>query len=225
MSAALLALILMGALLLAWPMGRAAAAPVPPSFETLTTNSDDATSITIGNPAGTADDDLLIATVIHGVTLPFFDKVVITPPGGWTPIDYGDCASNECTMGVWYKIASSEPSDYTFLFSHPAELASGAILRYSGADPANPINASGGAFGNSDAPTAPDVTSTAVHTTVLRFAGVDDDHFPGTLHPPGLTPRLLMNAEVGSGPDPSWLPVPHSHRTGKLFTPRKSGEP
>lgn len=67
---ALLALILMGALLLAWPMGRAAAAPDSPSFETFSTNAVDASSITIVKPADTVDDDLLIAAIVHGVSHP-----------------------------------------------------------------------------------------------------------------------------------------------------------
>lgn len=202
MSAALLALILMGALLLAWPMGRAAAAPVPPSFETLTTNSDDATSITIGNPAGTADDDLLIATVIHGVTLPFFDKVVITPPGGWTPIDYGDCASNECTMGVWYKIASSEPSDYTFLFSHPAELASGAIFSCSFTAAVN------GNGGDTETDT---VTATAQDDETNAVS--ESDSAAVTVSVVTIPPSVVNGFFNFGGPSPTATPTPQPTAT------------
>ena len=183
---AILALLLMGALLLAWPMSRAAAAPDSPVFETSETNTVDATSITIGKPAGTVVDDLLIAAVNHGVTISFLDNVTITPPSGWTQIDHGQCDNNqcvECVLGVWYKLAGgSEPSDYTFTLSEFIELAPGAINmaaggipRYSNVDPVDPINASGADTGTTSSPTTPNVTTTVVDTMVLRIAGVDDD--------------------------------------------------
>ena len=54
-------------------------------FESALTATVDATSITIDNPTGTEPDDLLIASVVHSV------HATITPLGGWTTIDVGQC--------------------------------------------------------------------------------------------------------------------------------------
>ena len=190
-------------------MGRAAAAPDAPTFSTFTSTTVDATSITIGRPAGTVAGDLLIAAVNHAVSNQYLDDVIITPPGDWTQIDHGICFDNVCTLGVWFKVAGgSEPSSYTFSCSHTAALASGAILLYKGADPSDPIDLSGAAAGFSDSPMAPNVTTTVVFTTVLRIAGVDDAEFDeldddDSPYPPGLTGLFVMSAHFGLGPDPS----------------------
>ena len=102
-TASLFALLLMGVLLLTWPMGRAAAAPDAPTFSTFTSTTVDATSITIAKPAGTVEGDLLIAAVNLGVSNQFLDNVIITPQGGWAQIDHGICFDNVCTLGVWFQ--------------------------------------------------------------------------------------------------------------------------
>ena len=96
-TASLFALLLMGLLLLAWPIGRAAAAPDAPTFSTFTSTTVDATSITIVRPVGTVEGDLLIAAVNHAVSNQYLDDVIITPPGDWTQIDHGICFDNVCT--------------------------------------------------------------------------------------------------------------------------------
>ena len=103
---ALIALLLMGALLLAWPMSRAAAAAEAPVFQSLTTaavQEAQGDSITIEKPADTVDGDLLIAAVIHAPDGELFPPDA--PTSDWTEIDQGQCTPDAegdfpCTLAV-----------------------------------------------------------------------------------------------------------------------------
>ena len=193
----LLALLLMGALLMAWPLGRAAAAPGSPEFKSFEKNDIvDDQHITIDKPEGTAEGDLLIGAVVHSD-----NEVTIDPPAGWSTIDLASCNNDQCTLGVFYLVAGeSEPANYTFVFNDSGE-AAGGILRYSGADPSDPINIWDTENGNSVSPTAPDVTTTVVGTTVVRIAAVDQNHFAiDNWFPDGHTGRFIAQADDDNGP-------------------------
>ena len=64
-----------------------ALAASPPAYESSATNvnsNDSATSLTITKPTGTADGDLLVASVSHNE-----DNGTISGPAGWTEINQG----------------------------------------------------------------------------------------------------------------------------------------
>ena len=113
----LLALLLMGALLMAWPLGRAAAAPGSPEFKSFEKNDIvDDQHITIDKPEGTAEGDLLIGAVVHSD-----NEVTIDPPAGWSTIDLASCNNDQCTLGVFYLVAGESEPRITHLCSMTLE--------------------------------------------------------------------------------------------------------
>lgn len=196
MICALLALLPIAVLLLTWQPNQVEAGPNAPMLEgveTTTVDTSSVTSLTIKVPSGTVEGDLLIATVIHG-----FASTTIVPPSGWEQIDLVSCESDRCMVGAWFRVSGgNEPDDYTFTWKS-GERAVGAILRYSGADPDEPINASGSATGTSAKPTAPSVDTTVGGTKVLRIAGVSDD-LPVAINPAGASLFAVESNHQGAG--------------------------
>jgi type II secretory pathway pseudopilin PulG len=132
----------------------------------------DGTSVAVNKPTGTASGNLLIAAVTtDGDTLSS-----LSPPSGWTLIQK-DTYSPEVTLGVWYKVAGgSELSSYTFTWSG-SQQAYGYIMRFTGNDTSNPINASDKQKGSGSAsPSCRSVTTTVDNTMIFRIGGFDDDY-------------------------------------------------
>ena len=145
-------------------------------------------------PPGTAEGDLLIATVAtDGST-----AGSMVPPAGWTMIDLAN-QSGAVTYGVWWKLAgASEPATYTFSWSG-SEHAYATIMRFTGHDAADPIDVSAVVGGSSSAPTSPAVTTTVADTMILRLGGFDDDDI--TTDAPGLTGHTAITMDdSGNGP-------------------------
>ncbi len=170
--------------------------PPPSRFQSVATaiTSSNAPSLAIGLPAGTVAGNFLVAALsIDG-------GVTITPPAGWTEI-LQTSDGDRTNLGVWYRVATgSEPSSYTFSWG-ANEKATGAILRYSGVDNANPIDGFGAAFGNSINPTAPSVTTTVADTLVLRVAAMEGEKLPtpsSGVYPAGTDGRYAHQTS-GSG--------------------------
>lgn len=90
-----------------------------------------ASSISVTKPAGTTNGDLLIA-IVGGTQS--------STPAGWTSI--GSAASGSSSLGTcyaYYKIASSEPSSYTFTLNS-SYLGVASVLCYRGTDTSTPID-------------------------------------------------------------------------------------
>jgi hypothetical protein len=140
------------------------------------------TNVTVNTPAGTGAGNLLVAAVItDGST-----SASIAAPAGWTLINRGSDSSNQVTMGVWWRLAvAGEPANHTFSWIGN-EQAYGWIMRFTGQDPANPINTSAFlAGGSTDAtPPCPTVTTTVANTLIVRIGGFD--RHPVNIDNPGL---------------------------------------
>lgn len=146
-----------------------AAFPVLESF-TESNTSGNVTQVIVDKPTGTADDDLLVAIMSHDST-----AGTLSAPVDWTAL-FDTVNTGGSTFRAWYKIAgASEPVNYTFTSSDSDQLIA-AIMRFTGHDSANPINAvSSVNTGNTNSPTCPSVDTTAADTLVLRAFGTDDD--------------------------------------------------
>jgi hypothetical protein len=152
------------------------------------------TTLDLTKPAGTAAGDLLIATLAtDGST-----AGSMSPPAGWTVIDLAN-QSGAVTYGVWWKLAgASEPASYTFSWSGN-EAAYGTVMRFTGHDPADPIDISATGGGSASAPSSPAVTTTVADTMILRLGGFDDDDI--TTDAPGLTGHTAITMDdTGNGP-------------------------
>ena len=164
---------------------RAFATTTPPTFDEFSLgDTTEGTSVTINRPSGTVEGNLLVASVVTN------NIETISPPTGWGLINQGQCAGNECTLGVWFKVAgASEPFSYTFSWAGNV-VHRGIILRYSDffppqpvfpADPCfppvpttppYPVHVCAAATGTSSSATAPSVTTTIHNTEVLRIAAL-----------------------------------------------------
>jgi len=172
--------------------GSAVAPAGEPSVQQAGTNT---TSIEVSLPKGTAAGDLLIAAVAtDGDT-----KSSLTAPAGWKLIEKEQQAS-AVTLAVWMKVASSkEPGSENFSWSGKQE-AYGWMMRFTGHDLDDPINAAAVSTSSSDTPTSPAVTTTVGNTLILRLGGFDDDDI--TLNNPGLPGHTSINmGESGTGRD------------------------
>lgn len=100
------------------------------------------TTRTVTKPPGTVQNDLLWCWV--SLDESGSGGQVITPPSDtvpWVEIDQGQPPSNQMTSGLFYKIAgASEPASYMFT-NTSSELWGISLLRISGVDLTNPINA------------------------------------------------------------------------------------
>jgi hypothetical protein len=145
----------------------------PVTFESFTevkvVNS--SASVSLAVPSGTATGDLLIAAfAIDGGPEP-------SAGSGWNVLAINN-NSSRAQLAVWWKIASaSEPSSYTFSFSF-ADQMYGWMMRFTGNDSTNPINAFatlGAGTTASTAPISPEVTTSVDKCMVLRLGAFDDD--------------------------------------------------
>lgn len=150
------------AALVPWPAAEAA-----PAFQTVATANATTATLTITKPAGVVQNDLLIATLAAR------GNTTITAPAGWTQVQRQNNGTTQ-TLAVFYRVATVTDiaaTNYVFNLSASVGVA-GAILRYTGADPLAPIDASGIATGTSATATAPAVTTTVADTTVVWVAGI-----------------------------------------------------
>lgn len=105
----------------------------------------------VTKPAGTVDGDLLIAVGVAGGT-----DTITAQAGGAAWIAHPDSIST--TYPLWYKIAASEPADYTFNTSGTANSIV-VISRWTGFNPAAPFDAVAGINGTALNYVIPSVTS------------------------------------------------------------------
>ena len=148
-------------------------------------------SVVINKPPGTAAGDLLIAAVATDGNR----AATLTAPTGWTAVDVSQ-QGGAVTFGVWWKQAgASESGTYTFSWIGGAK-AYGMVMRFTGHDPASPINVSATNGATSSAPTAPAVTTTVTDTMILRLGGFDDDDI--SVGNPGLAGHTPITMDESS---------------------------
>lgn len=133
-------------------------------------------ALTINVPAGTVNDDVMIATIawrqcstVSGAAC----TSTVTPPAGWTVVDSID----QTTGGafgerhvVYRRVAASEPASYTWSFGGTPVHAGavGGIVSFSGVDTTNPIVASlGQATASSTSHVANQIDTGVVANTML----------------------------------------------------------
>jgi type II secretory pathway pseudopilin PulG len=153
------------------------------------------TSLTIPTPSTTAGD-LLIAAVATDVDT---SASLAAPEGqGWTLINRGSY-NGAVTLAAWWKLAgASEPASHQFTwptwsgYSWPPQ-SYGWIMRFTGHDPANPINASSAGGQTSSTPTSPAVTTTVTGCLILRLGAFDDDNI--VVDSPGLSGHTAITMD------------------------------
>lgn len=142
------------------------ASPVVESVAT-TNKSSNATEITVTKPSGTAEGDLLFASICVDSQTPTIDT-----PSGWTALHKQQAVA--ISTAIFYKLAGgSEPSDYTFTWPSTNADSTAAIARISGAHQTTPIDVSDEGTGGSSTMVAPAVTTTVDDTLIVRVVLAD----------------------------------------------------
>jgi len=161
-------------------------------FEEFTEAAASGTSLVINKPPGTAAGDLLVAAVATDG-----NTTASLAAAGWTVINVTD-QGGAVTFGVWWKLAgASESSTYTFTWSG-SEQAYGWIMRFTGHDPASPVDANSNDAGSGSAASSPSVTTTVDNALILRLGGFDDDDI--TAGDPGVSGHTAINmGDSGNG--------------------------
>ncbi len=132
--------------------------------------------LTINVPAGTVNDDVMIASItlrqcsaVSGAAC----TTTISPPAGWTVVDSIDQTTGGASgqrLVVYRRVAASEPASYTWNFGGTPVLAGavGGIVSFSGVDTTNPIVASlGQATASSTSHVANQIDTGVVANTML----------------------------------------------------------
>jgi len=172
--------------------------------------------LTINVPAGTAAEDVMIASVAVRDS-----PITLTPPAGWTLVRedvQGGGGGGTSRMATYYRVASgAEPASYTWYFGGGAHVgAAGVISSFSGVDTAVPIDDHNGAATPSGADhTAPAVSASvfgAMLVGAFEFDSSTSDWTTGSmtealearsLPPPddlGLSMVTAYEALAGAGP-------------------------
>lgn len=207
-----------------------------------TATAKNVTSLAVAKPAGVVQGDVLIARIANRNHV----EAVIAPPAGWTLLRSDQSASAIKSWVLWKVATSAEPASYSFGFDVSAYVA-GSIVAFSGADPANPIDAvSGQKNGNSATLAAPAVTTTAANGVAVWFGTQvwTGSACPASpIQPPsGFTEPLdtcLLSSSTGllfdaayaqlgaAGAQPAWSgtsPFPNTN-TAQVVTLRAAGAP
>jgi hypothetical protein len=174
----------MGRVLVDAPSAPAIAGSTTANVQSASNASAGATSLVINKPTSTASGNLLVA----GISYSGGSNTTITPPTGWNLIRRTDNSTN-IGMASYYKVAGGgEPTSYSWTLSS-ATRASGGIMRYTGVNTSDPINASAGNSGNITA-TPRNASSATMNTTVNNTAIVGFYAIGNrtTFSPPTVTP-------------------------------------
>lgn len=155
-------------------------------------------SIVVPLPAGVVDGDLLITIlVVQSGT-----ARTITTLSGWTLVRSDSVNAGQVVLATYQKIASSEPSTYTWSLSGTADQSAGAAVRVDTFDPTAPIDTSNGAGtsgGNTNSLVFTDtVTPTLANELIL---------FPIFAFASGHQNLSGMSAYAVTTSNPSWTEV------------------
>jgi uncharacterized repeat protein (TIGR01451 family) len=119
-------------------------------------------TLTVARPAGTQQDDVLVAAVYWDNSAPN----TITPPSGFTLIRQ-DAGATTQAVSLYYHVASgTEPATYTWLATRSSGFT-GIVAAYSNVDIANPIDAHGGQTGSGTSATAPSITTSTADDVLV----------------------------------------------------------
>jgi hypothetical protein len=161
---------------------------LPPAFRGASTGTARAaTSILVATPAGTAPNDVLLASI------DMLGTGAITAPAGWSQVR-SDVAGSTLTKVTFIRVAvAGEPASHRFTFAGQ-RTASGIIVAYSGVDTAQPIDVSGGqANGSSATVASPSVAQSVPNARLVGLFGIATN---AAFTPPG---GMTERAEIMSG--------------------------
>lgn len=159
------------------------------SADSATTQSPQSVGCVVTKPAGTVDNDILVAVmeVSNGGRS-------FTPPAGWTQLDIETTGPSTATF---WKLAASEGATFTFTANQDAVGGTCVVAAYSGADTASPINQHG-ALNRVTSSTSPAATSITPSVDNCMLVWLSGSNANGPYSPPA---TYTERAENGGGAD------------------------
>ena len=141
-----------------------------------------AASITLTRPANAANGDFQLAVVTAQNAVGKNDD--ICAPAGWTLVDEQTTGNSRTDPRVvqavfWGAGAATTPTTYTFTVrtactggsDETGNAISGILVRYTGVDTTNPIDAADGQTGQDSSPKAPSITVSSAQDRIVRLFG------------------------------------------------------
>ena len=169
-----------------------------------TTNTSNSCVATV--PAGVSDGHVM---VLGGQLGDNDSGTLQTDPAsnGWTEIDhFEESAGGDQTVGLWYRVASSEPASYTIEWDHGAPPNNSCfIVAYSGVDNTTPLDvvyAQGTHYSRQTATASPDpasITTNNDNAMVVVFVMTKQNGVTAYTPSSGFDERIDMVGGVSQG--------------------------
>jgi hypothetical protein len=168
-------------------------------------------NLTINKPTGTAQDNVMVASIGFRVDSPgqFSTDIAVAAPAGWTLLRRLDnLNSTGSGLAIYWKVAgASEPASYDWNFSCTNvsggntcvtlgfEAASGGILSFSNVDTGNPIDVENGASttGSTTTPATPSVTTTVANAMLVTSHTIANNNLWADPPTSGMTQAFQRN--------------------------------
>lgn len=150
------------------------------------------TALTISVPSATANGDVLVLSLASGTNSGF--PATIT---GWTTVKT-DTAVASAAIGMYYRVASSEPASYTVTVNNAADRITAEMVRLTGVDTTTPLDVAAASTSSSSTTTsmATPTLTTVTAGAVLLYA-VELNNATATITvPSGVT---LTKTSAGTG--------------------------
>lgn len=160
------------------------------------------TTAVVNVPTGTIDGDVMVCQF----EVPDGTGAAPAVPAGWTQIDVGTSGTGagDIRMVTGYRVASSEPANYTFSYSGVTTGAMASIRTYRGVDTASPIADHSIAFGASSTNAVATAVSPAMVGAMLVGMFAQGDSLNGWTPPSGMSEAAdAQNNPTGTANDSS----------------------
>ena len=147
------------------------------------------TSAQVNKPAGTAEDDFMIALLVSTIGSDANGSTMSSAPAGWTnEYDYIQTAISGQHVYIYWKVAgASEPSSYTWSWTDSCGWVA-QITTFSGVDTGSPIHVEGTVNQeSSNSPMSPSVTTTEDNCMIWLYDMSDGSAVPAGGGAPGGT--------------------------------------
>ncbi|HEU5448818.1 MAG TPA: hypothetical protein VFW57_07370, partial [Acidimicrobiia bacterium] len=138
-------------------------------------------TITLGRPAGTAEGQVLVASIATNS-----DATIVPSNSGWTVLR-NDVLTGAVRQAVYVRVVrSTDPSAYQWTIPEGTRRITGGMTAYANVDTVNPVDAVGATMNASGTSAAsPSISTTVTNTMLVQVVAVNAE---GSLTPPaGMT--------------------------------------
>lgn len=149
-------------------------------------------SAVVAKPTGTADNDIMFAFTKHNT-----NEAVNSVPAGWAQLGAGRWSGAATYFALYWKLATSEGSDYTFGWATASRTGVTIAAYRDGFDTADPIDVVSDTVyvTLNTSVQAATMTVTAANSPIIVFAGVNTATSGQTFSPPTTPDTMTENLD------------------------------